>query len=121
MDSTPIVTTKELGNEAERMAAEFLGRLGFEVIQRNYRVGRAEIDIIVRNGVLVVFVEVKSRSNIKYGEPEGALSESQMGRIQSAASFWQHENGYEGQIRFDIVAVSWKNNKPQLRHFQDVS
>jgi putative endonuclease len=121
MDSTPIITTKELGNKAERMAAEFLGRLGFEVIQRNYRVGKSEIDIIVRNKELVVFVEVKSRSNLKYGEPEGTISEAQMARIERAASFWQHENGYEGQIRFDIVAVSWKNNKPQIRHFQDFS
>jgi putative endonuclease len=113
-------STRAKGFEAETIAAEFLGRAGFTIIDRNFRVGRNEIDLIAQKANLTVFVEVKARSLAQFGHPETTLSEAQLDRIRAAATVWQEQNAYTGLIRFDIIAVSWVQEQPQIRHFMDV-
>eukprot|EP01031_Cornospumella_fuschlensis_P043928 gene43928-53707_t len=60
----------ETGKKAEDIAANFLIEKGYQILHRNYRYGRAEIDLIVRKGIFLVFVEVKSLTNLKFGMPE---------------------------------------------------
>ena len=66
----------ETGKKAEILASIFLEEKGYEIIARNYRSGRAEIDLIAKKGIFVVFVEVKSLTNTKFGNPEISVTKN---------------------------------------------
>src|SRR5262245_51868646 len=93
------------GKEGENEAANYLQSKGYQVIMRNYRYKHAEIDLIVKKGNFIVFVEVKTRSYSFYGEPEAFVDAKKTATILFAAEQYTYENRYEGNIRFDIVSV----------------
>ncbi len=109
---------KETGNEGEAIAEKFLQNLGFKTLQKNYRFRRNEIDLIVTNGKLMIFVEVKTRQNNHYGEPEDFVSKSQIARIQQAAEQYMEDENWNGPIRFDILSVL-KKPSLDILHFED--
>lgn len=110
-----------LGKRGEEAAADYLRREGYEILHRNYRFGRAEIDLIARKGGTIVFVEVKARSSDRYGEPEEAVNREKIRRIRRVASAYlaQRRIG-ECDCRFDVVAVLFSGEKPTVRHTQDI-
>ncbi len=106
------------GKEGEAQAAEFLQGKGYEILVRNYRHKHAEIDLIVKKGTFIVFVEVKTRSYSFYGEPEAFVDAKKAATVIGAAEQYTFENKYEGNIRFDIVSVKTGSN-PEIIHFED--
>lgn len=97
---------RELGILGERLAARYLERLGYEVVDRNYRFGRREIDLIVRRGDVVAFVEVKTRAGDGYGHPLEAITALKRREVERVAIRWQYRNGQPSQqFRFDAVGV----------------
>ena len=110
---------KCIGNKGEDNAVNFLFANGYEVIERNYRFSRGEIDIIARKESVMVFIEVKTRKNINYGYPETFLSEPQQDRIHRAAEEYVLQKAWQGEVRFDIIAILWGGNEPTLDHFED--
>lgn len=109
------VNRKEIGKKGESMALKCLESKGYNLVASNYRKGRGEIDLIMRQGDLLVFVEVKRRKNADFGYPEETISEAQMDRIMTAAEEFVMENGHTGDIRFDIVAIL----PGQVLHIED--
>lgn len=107
------------GKYGEKLAAEFLEKKGYTIIAKNYRFGRAEIDIIAQQKNVVVFVEVKTRKNHQFGTPEAFVSEAQAERIFEAAEAYQAANEGEYQIRFDIISITGKPPQCQIEHFPD--
>ncbi len=107
------------GKDAEDMAAVFLKSLGYEIVQRNYRYKTSEIDLIVRKDNWLVFVEVKMRSSDAYGYPEEFVDYKKAKNIVYGAEQYTYENGYDGNVRYDVVAISMRNGVPDLRHFED--
>lgn len=108
---------KAKGNEGEDMACQYLESEGYEILERNYRAGRSEIDIIaLRENSLLVFVEVKVRTGDQFGEPETFVSENQIEKIRSAAEEYIHGINWQKDIRFDILSID-ANHK--IRYFQD--
>jgi len=107
------------GKDAENMAAEFLKSLGYEIVQRNYRYRTSEIDLIVRKAKWLVFVEVKMRSSDAYGYPEEFVDYKKAKNIVYGAEQYTYENDYNGNVRYDVVAISMRNGVPDLRHFED--
>ena len=95
----------ETGKQAEDLAALYLTEKGYEIIARNHRYGHAEIDLIVKKGIFLVFVEVKARSNIKFGMPETAVSKLKVSLIKRAAEAYIYQIDWHQQIRFDIVSI----------------
>lgn len=90
----------------ERLAAQYLEALGYEVVDRNYRFGRREVDLIVRRGHVVAFVEVKTRAGNGYGHPLEAITALKRREVERVAIRWQHRNGRPSQqYRFDAVGV----------------
>ncbi len=85
---------------------------------RNYRHRQAEIDLITRRGALLVFVEVKTRSNAAFGHPEEFVDEKQAERILEAADQYIHEQAWTGAIRFDIISVMLQP-EVSIHHFED--
>ncbi len=106
------------GQQGETIAADFLERKGFAVVARNYRYRRNEIDLIVRQKNRLVFVEVKLRKDAAFGHPEAFVNEQQAQRIIEAAEHYLHETNWEGDIRFDIIAITLQP-KLSLEHFED--
>ncbi len=109
----------ELGERGEALAAEFLIEKGFQILARNYRYGKAEIDLIVKKDIFIVFVEVKSLTNLKFGMPEIAVDKKKIFLIKKAADNYVYRNNWHGQIRFDIVSVIFRANKTEIMHFED--
>jgi len=97
---------KVLGKLGEDCAAKFLEAEGYTIVKRNFRIRSAEIDIIARRDNLIIFVEVKARSNIRHGLPVEAVNlRKQKKIIEAAGVFLQDENFCDCACRFDVVEV----------------
>lgn len=110
--------TQKLGREGEQIAALLFENLGFEVAARNFRYKRSEIDLVVRKEKLLIFVEVKTRTNLDFGQPETFVTANQRRQIHAAAGEYIHQTDWQHDIRFDIVAIS-HGNPPQILHIED--
>jgi putative endonuclease len=110
---------KKIGDKGEEDAVHFLCANGYEVLSRNYRYGRGEIDIIAQKDDVLIFVEVKTRKNAEYGYPETFVTESQQERIYLAAEEFTINKAWPGDIRFDIIAILLDGEEPILEHFED--
>ena len=107
-----------IGQKGEDLAAQYLVDKGYSIRHRNFRSGRMEIDIIAESDHCLVFVEVKSRSDSKFGYPEEGLSLQQEDRIRSAAEYYLDQVENPKRIRFDIIAILW-GPSIQIKHFED--
>ena len=111
---------QQMGRKAEELAIRYFTRQGFAIIARNYRYQRAEIDIIAKKNRLLVFVEVKARSNDQFGHPEAFVTPKQQVLVRAAAEHYIIAQDWNHAIRFDIIAILQQNsNPPQLTHFED--
>ena len=112
------MSNKKIGEWGERLAAEFLIKKGYEVIEKNYRFSHGEIDLIVRREELLVFVEVKARSRPYYGYPEEAVNHYKIKIITNVAEEYIFKTDWQGGVRYDIIAITGKE-APEIRHFED--
>jgi len=104
----------DLGKKGERIAARFLRRKGLRLVESNFRQRYGEIDLVCRAGHCVVFVEVKTRSNLKFGYPEEAITPQKKEHILHTALFYLKKNGLlEQNYRFDLVTILF-NEKGKL-------
>ena len=100
------MSTRQLGELAERVAAAFLQMKGYAILATNYRFHRHEIDIVAEAEGRIVFVEVKCRSGRGYGSPREAVGREKMRRIVHAArGFLAERNLSDTSSRFDVVEV----------------
>lgn len=109
---------KELGEEGELMAADYLKKKGYAIRETNYRFSHAEIDIIAEIDNLLVFVEVKMRSGTAFGLPEEFVDDKKAELISMAAGHYLETIEWPHDIRFDIVAIL-KNHQIEIQHFED--
>ena len=111
------------GQQGEAAAAEFLEQKGWRIVERNWRAGRAEIDLIAWvHEKLLVFVEVKTRSSadMGFGGPEAAIDAKKQAMLLRAAGLYMESIDYDWEIRFDVVAVILKRDKVlEIRHLED--
>ena len=97
---------KIFGKLGEDCAAKFLEAHGYEIVARNFRIRSAEIDIIARVDDVIIFVEVKTRSNTRHGLPAEAVTvRKQRKIIEAAGVFLQDENFADCACRFDVMEV----------------
>jgi len=110
---------KSKGKEGEKFAEKFLSNKGYQLLARNYRYKRGEIDLIMKKGNLFCFIEVKLRSNIHFGQPEDFVTNNQRDLIIASAENFTHEQNWEGDIRFDIVALTENDLEIEVKHLKD--
>lgn len=110
----------ELGKKGEDAAVEFLQKKGHEILTRNYRYSRAEIDIISKENGIIIFSEVKTRSSNQFGFPEEFVSDKQIRLIKEAAEEFLYEHHLETEVRFDIISITI-NHKDEItiKHIED--
>ncbi|MBL7779332.1 MAG: YraN family protein [Chitinophagales bacterium] len=109
-------TTGKIGEEA---AVKFLTAAGHEILQCNYRYGRAEIDVISKHNGLLVFTEVKTRESNRYGFPEEFVDAKKISLVKRAAEEYVYQQQWEGEVRFDIISVTLCGNGANIHHIPD--
>jgi putative endonuclease len=113
---------KELGARGEKLAARFLKRRGYKIIQRNYRCKLGEIDIIAQQDKTIVFVEVRTKQTERFGAPQYSITATKRRQISKVALSYIREKRLMGQsCRFDVMAVifSPESRKPRIDHIQN--
>ena len=113
--------TTALGRDGENYALGYLENKGMKCIARNFRSGHGEIDLIVQDGKELVFVEVKTRRNRRYGEPVAAVTKYKQEHIRYTARVFLLSRGIENRhIRFDVVEVMMENGREKkIRHIKN--
>ena len=109
----------ELGKQGEDAAVEFLQTKGHEILIRNYRFKKAEVDVISKDGNMIVFTEVKTRSNDAFGNPEEFVNKKKRILMKQAADEYMFQQKLDVEFRFDILSVSSENGKLKIYHIKD--
>lgn len=109
-----------LGKKGEDAAAKFLEEKGITILERNYHFEQAEVDIVAYNGKQIIFVEVKTRTNTYFGEPEDAVTLKKKKSLYKVAEAWLYERKMDGApVRFDIISIVMASGKaPVIKHFE---
>lgn len=108
------------GKKGEDIACDFLQDKNYEILERNYRNGRDEIDIIAFAQGTVAFVEVKYRENDKYGLPEESISSEKMERLAACAkAYMMDANKNFPNKRFDVISILKLKDSYDITHFED--
>lgn len=111
----------DLGLRGESLAARYLKRRGYLILERRARDRTGEADLICLRGLTIVFVEVKTRSSQRHGKPEWSVDSVKQDRLTRFAQRYvlRHELS-QWRIRFDVIAIDWPSNQPPvLRHYLD--
>lgn len=112
----------ELGRWGEELAAEYLQRKGYTIVERNWKSGHRDIDLIALDGKTLVFVEVKTRRNCLFGSPEEAIDYRKLKNLQLAVNHYVKSHNIHSQIRFDIISiVGVLGHETEIEHFEDVA
>ncbi len=115
------VSSKQKGDLAEREAEQFLLDNGYKLVVRNYRIHQGEIDLVVEQDELIVFVEVRYRRNQSYLSPVFSVNEKKRKKLRKAAlAFINHYRQYANySFRFDIVGVYEDEGKLKMDHLEN--
>src|SRR6516162_8510407 len=111
--------TRLLGDRGERAAARYLRRRGLRIVTRGYHTPWGEIDLVAREGNILVFIEVKTR---RRGTPAEAVTPEKQRRLTLAGlHFMRRHNLLEQRSRFDVVAIVWVDEKslPRIEHIRN--
>ncbi len=111
----------EIGRIGEEAATNYLKKLGYNVIERNFLCKRGEIDIICLDKKELVFVEVKTRTSAEFGNPADAVNNIKQKHIYKAAEYYIYKRHLENEfIRIDVIEVYIKKTKIYINHLKQV-
>ena len=112
-----------LGKRGELIAKKFLLEKGLTFVKENYRFERAEIDLIFKDETArqLLFVEVKTRTNKSFGEPEESVTTSKMEQIRKAAMGFISENDdfTEFDFRLDVITIMISDDRTEINHIEN--
>lgn len=111
---------RAVGRLAENLATEALVKKGFEILERNFSNRFGEIDIIAKDGDILVFVEVKAKRGVEFGLPEEMVSPYKLNKIRHMATIYM--KGESMPCRIDVVAIvlSEESDLMRLVHYENV-
>lgn len=106
------MNNKEKGDIGENIAKNYLIKKGANILESKYKIKTGEIDIIARLDNELVFIEVKSRSNLKFGYPSEAVNNRKIKKIVDTSKYYILRNNlYNTPIRFDVIEIYLNENK----------
>ena len=111
---------KVIGDMGEKLALDFLLAKDYRLESKNYRYRHYEIDLILKQEELLVFVEVKTRKNKDFGLPEEAVDENKSAFLSQAIEAYLEEHNWEYDFRFDVIAISLEPSI-EICHLEDVN
>ena len=108
------------GEVGERVAERWLRLHGWRVLQRRFRSGRRDIDLVAERDGLVAFVEVKARRGDRFGDPVEAVHWRKQRELARSAAVWIDRHGRPAEsYRFDVIGVLVEGNRVRVRHVQN--
>ena len=116
-----MVSRHDFGKKGEDLAAEWLMDKGYEILHRNWRHGRCEVDIIARRQDVYHFIEVKTGHGHPFGHPEERVSKNKIKNMMRGAAAWLYENPGCPKVQYDVLAITFrKDGEPEYMLFTDV-
>ena len=111
-----------LGERGETIAARHLTRLGLVVVDRNWRCDAGEIDLVLRDGAVLVICEVKTRTSTDYGDPLEAVTPAKVARLRRLAARWLRVHDcHPEDVRIDMVGVLAPPGRPvEVEHVEGI-
>ncbi len=115
-----MIERRPTGGVGEDAAVEFLRKKGYRILERTFRFGRGEIDIIAEDAGVLVFVEVKARRSDLYGDPEDAVTPGKRRQIRRVAEGYMHVHDIDDrECRCDVIAIEFLKGEMEIRHIED--
>ncbi len=108
-----------VGKEGEKVAENHLVEKGYQILERNWRFGKKELDLIARYGDKLVIIEVKTRTNPEFEQPKEAVTFKKQRNIVDAANAYIQKNNILLETQFDIISVLFNNGKTEIEHISD--
>jgi len=102
---------KATGDKGEEIAAVYLVKNGYQMVERNWRFRRWEVDIIATKGRFLHFIEVKTRKSLRYGRPEESITRDKMSNLKNVAEEYQYQHPQWKYIQFDVLAITLINEE----------
>jgi putative endonuclease len=109
----------DLGKKGEDLAVRYLIDKGHQILIRNYRQAKAEVDIISLIDGMIVFTEVKTRATSMYGFPEESIGAKKKEMLRIAMDFYLTENKIKQEARFDIISIITGGTEIEIHHIED--
>lgn len=111
----------EYGRSGEDVAAEYLERQGYLILDRNWYFGHKELDIVAQKDECLIIVEVKTRKRTTYGRPEEAVTPRKINRLVLAANAYVRSHYIDMPVRFDVIAISHlgEGSREKVEHYED--
>ena len=115
-------TNQELGQLGEKLAKKFLEEREYEIVCQNFRSRQGEIDIIAKDiNNTIVFVEVKTRTSLEFGNPAEAVDTNKIEHIMKTAKYYLYSNRIkEGNVRFDVIEVFIYKGRYRVNHIKQI-
>lgn len=112
---------RRFGIIGEKIAQGYLVNKGYEIIETNFYTKIGEIDIISKKDNCIIFIEVKTRTNLKFGTPAMAVNSQKKKNIKSVAKTFLHLNQlYKNNVRFDVIEVFINDGKCEINHIEGI-
>lgn len=112
-------STVEIGRNGEDLAVAYLEHKGYRILERNWRSGHKEIDIIAMDGDTLVVVEVKCRKSLNFGDPDIAVGVMKQRMLIYAAEAYLNYNNLDVEVRFDIISMVVTPQGEHIEHIED--
>lgn len=111
----------EIGKLGEELAVKYLKQIGYEVIERNFECKQGEIDIIAQDKKEIIFIEVKTRTSIKYGNPAEAVNENKQKHLIKAVKYYLYSRHLENEfVRIDVIEIYLYKKKYRVNHIKQI-
>jgi putative endonuclease len=115
-----MANTVSVGMQGQKIAEEYLTSRRCEILERNYRTRFGEIDLIIRDGQTIAFVEVKLRRTLRFGTPAEAVTKVKQKKIKRVALYYALRHNPNAAYRFDVVEIlSLSGQKTMINHITD--
>ena len=109
-----------VGKEGESLAHEFLLNAGYQILEKNYRFSRGEIDIVAEKDNVLIFIEVKTKKFGDFGDPITWVTRKKQKQIGSVAKGYLFEKKImDKDCRFDVIAIKWQDNAWKIEHLEN--
>ncbi len=108
-----------LGKEGEDETIKYLLKKGYTILDRNWRSGKKELDIVAQKDNLLIVIEVKTRRNNIYGNPEDAVTDLKIRRIISSTDAYIRKKCIDLPVRFDVITLTGNRAPFKIEHFQE--
>ncbi len=112
-------STNSIGKLGESLASTHMVGLGYKILERNWRFGKKELDIIAENEGFIIFIEVKTREQEFEDRLEEYINRSKQKNIIDAANEYLRRHETEKEARFDVIAIVLNGGNPKIEHIEE--